>query len=64
MCGQFDSFVINSPDFTPSFYTDAISLKRKNYLRHWTNFFWKDREITGYVKPTNNFFALNQQRHP
>lgn len=36
------SFVINLPDFTPSFYADAISLKRKNYLRHWTNFFWKE----------------------
>lgn len=58
------SFVINLPDFTPSFYADAISLKRKNYLRHWTNFFGRNREITGYVKPANNFFALNQQRRP
>ena len=27
-------------------------------------FFGRNREITGYVKPANNFFALNQQRRP
>lgn len=57
------SFVINLPDFTPSFYADAISLKRI-ICDTGRIFFGRNREITGYVKPANNFFALNQQRRP